>query len=157
MPQYAKEYDDQKGSSNRYLGLIERSYDPQYLGRRAVDETNIFRGTEKKPPLKWSQALADIAQKHAQQMAKGQMPFSHQGFDDRVRQYPFPHMSAAENLAWNSGVHDCAGQAVKGWIKSPGHRKNLLGQYDLCGVGAAQNGGQFFFTQLFARTYGPLA
>ena len=24
----------------------------------------------------------------------------------------------------------------QGWIKSPGHRKNLLGAFDLCGIGA---------------------
>lgn len=26
------------------------------------------------------------------------MPFSHDGFEDRVRRYPIPHMSAAETL-----------------------------------------------------------
>merc|ERR1712151_391928 len=105
---------------------------------------------------RWSQSLADIAEAHAQQMAKGQMPFSHEGFSDRVSRYPFPHMSAAENLAYNSGHSDPAGQAVHGWIHSPGHRKNLLGAFDLCGVGVARSStGEFFFTQLFARTYGP--
>ena len=26
------------------------------------------------------------------------MPFSHDGFEDRVRRYPIPHLSAAETL-----------------------------------------------------------
>jgi len=156
-PQYAREYDLAKGSANTVSGLVNRMYDPQYLGRKAVDDSNIFRGEQKMPPMRWSQALADIAAEHARQMARGEMPFSHKGFDDRVRRYPFPYMSAAENLAYNSGVADAAGQAVQGWIKSPGHRKNLLGAFDLCGVGVAQSSsGQFFFTQLLARTYGAL-
>lgn len=59
------------------------------------------------------------------------------------------------NLAYNGGVADTARVAVEGWIKSPGHRKNLLGAFDLCGIGVAQSsGGEFFFTQLFARSAG---
>lgn len=152
---YANEYDTQQGTSNTYADLVTRSYDPQYLGRKAVDGTNTFRAQQQMPPLRWSQGLADIAAEHAGQMARGEMPFSHQGFDDRTRRYPFAYFSAAENLAYNSGVADAAGVAVDGWIKSPGHRKNLLGAFDLCGVGVARSaGGQFFFTQLFARSAG---
>jgi hypothetical protein len=32
--------------------LVSRSYDPKYLARRALDETNIFRGSQKIPPLR---------------------------------------------------------------------------------------------------------
>lgn len=153
--QYAKEYEAQRGQATSYAELLTRSYDPQYLGRKALDDSNNFRALQRMPPLRWSQAIADIAAAHARQMARGEMPFSHQGFDARVRQYPFVYVSAAENLAYNSGVADAAGLAVEGWIKSPGHRKNLLGAFDLCGVGVAQSSaGQFFFTQLFARTAG---
>eukprot|EP00439_Symbiodinium_sp_Y106_P073313 s472_g13.t2 len=155
MPLYAKEYEASLGQASSYGQLVSRSYDPNYLSRRALDETNIFRGSERMPPLKWCQGIADIAAEHARQMARGEMPFSHDGFSDRVSRYPIPHLSAAENLAYNSGVADTAGVAVQGWIKSPGHRKNLLGAFDLCGIGVAQSSsGQFFFTQLFARSAG---
>uniref|UniRef100_A0A7S1B1C1 SCP domain-containing protein n=1 Tax=Noctiluca scintillans TaxID=2966 RepID=A0A7S1B1C1_NOCSC len=154
-PQYAREYQATKGPSRSYADVVDRSYDPQFLGRRALDETNIFRGQQNMPPLKWSQALSNIAEEHAQQMARGEMPFSHKGFNDRVQKYPFPYMSAAENLAYNGGVADTAKVAVDGWIKSPGHRRNLLGAFDLCGIGVARSStGEFFFTQLFARTVG---
>lgn len=154
-PRYAQEYDHAQGKASSYADLVTRMYEPGYLGRKALDDTNVFRGQQHAPPMRWSQALADIATAHAQQMARGEMPFSHKGFDERVRRYPFPHMSAAENLAMNSGTADAAGVAVQGWIKSPGHRKNLLGAFDLCGIGVARSSsGQFFFTQLFARTVG---
>ncbi|CAE7535525.1 ylbC [Symbiodinium pilosum] len=155
MPLYAREYEASLEQATTYGQLVSRSYDPNYLGRRALDETNIFRGSQRMPPLKWCQGIADIAAEHARQMARGEMPFSHDGFSDRVRRYPIPHLSAAENLAYNSGMADAAGAAVQGWIKSPGHRKNLLGAFDLCGIGVAQSiSGQFFFTQLFARSAG---
>ena len=54
------------------------------------------------------------------------MPFGHDGFDGRVRQYPMAHRSAAENVAMSRGITDVAQTAVHGWINSPGHRKNLL-------------------------------
>lgn len=155
MPLYAKEYETSLGQASTCGQLVSRSYDPKYLARRALDETNIFRGSQKIPPLKWCQGIADIAAEHARQMARGEMPFSHDGFHDRVKRYPIPHLSAAENLAYNGGVSDTARVAVEGWIKSPGHRKNLEGAFDLCGIGVAQaSTGEFFFTQLFARSAG---
>merc|ERR1712232_1297117 len=140
-----------------YSALVSRHYDPQYLGRVCVDRTNAFRAQNKLPPLRWSQEICDIAEEHAKQMACGEMPFSHLDFDKRVAKYPFPHMSAGENLAYNGGHADVAAMAVRQWIDSPGHRKNLLGEWNLCGVGVAQAaGGMFYFTQLFARTAAPL-
>lgn len=44
-------------------------------------------------------------------------------------------ISSLRNLAYNGGVSDTARVAVEGWIKSPGHRKNLEGAFDLCGIG----------------------
>jgi len=153
MRMYASEYDQQQRQSQTYSDLISRMYDPQYIGRKALDNTNIFRAQQNMPPMKWNQALADIAAEHAGQMARGEMPFSHQDFNKRVDRYPFPHMSAAENLAYNAGVSDVAGVAVDGWIKSPGHRRNLLGAFDQCGLGVARScTGEFYLTQLFARS-----
>ena len=39
-------------------------------------------------------------------MARGEAPFSHDGFDKRVAQFPFWSQSSAENLAWNQGMGD---------------------------------------------------
>jgi uncharacterized protein YkwD len=90
-------------------------------------------------------------------MATGAMPFSHLGFNERCAQIPFAYRSTAENLAWNEGVSDTAKVAVDGWIRSDGHRKNLLSATNVCGVGVARsNTGQFYYTQLFARDYGSM-
>ncbi|CAE8601620.1 unnamed protein product, partial [Polarella glacialis] len=66
MPSYAPEYLASLGTSNSYADLVSRSYDPGYLGRRALDETNIFRASQKMPPLRWCQGIVDIAAEHAQ-------------------------------------------------------------------------------------------
>jgi len=42
--------------------------------------------------------------------------------------------------------------AVKGWINSPGHQKNMVGDYNLTGIGIAKNNvGEYYFTQLFVK------
>ncbi|CAD7949910.1 unnamed protein product [Amoebophrya sp. A120] len=157
-PKYAESWWNSQPQSTNYSEVARRSYDPAYLGRKALDYTNRFRGENGLPPLKWNEAMAQIAKKHAEQMAKGEMPFSHDGFNERVRQFPFHSYSSAENLAYNQGHADTAGVAVNGWIHSPGHCKNLLSLTNLCGIGVAGRAdGTFYFTQLFAKTAGGLA
>ena len=47
---------------------------------------------------------------------------------------------------------DPARLAVNGWIKSPGHRANMLSDLNLCAVaGAVNKDGIYYFTQLFAK------
>jgi uncharacterized protein YkwD len=95
------------------------------------------------------------ARLHSQAMADGSASFSHQGFDDRVELISqiLSYRSAAENLAYNQGYSDPVDAAVQGWIKSEGHRRNMVGEFNLTGVGIARNGaGEYYFTQIFIRS-----
>ncbi len=85
-------------------------------------------------------------------MASGKVPFSHQGFEQRVSiiRRQIPYQAAAENVAFNQGYSNPAEQAVEGWIKSDGHRVNIEGQYNLTGIGIVKNAkNEYYFTQLF--------
>lgn len=153
MPNYAEEYRIARmgGPASNYSTLVARSYDPELISRQALDGTNRYRGSKGLAPLRWNEGIARIAAEHAAQMASGAMPFSHDGFDARVRAFPIHHRGAAENLAMNHGLAEVADTAVKGWIESPGHEKNLRGSYNLCGIGTARApNGAFYLTQLFA-------
>eukprot|EP01106_Pelomyxa_sp_JSP_P016556 TRINITY_DN623_c0_g1_i12.p1 TRINITY_DN623_c0_g1~~TRINITY_DN623_c0_g1_i12.p1 ORF type:complete len:229 (-),score=35.79 TRINITY_DN623_c0_g1_i12:144-830(-) len=131
---------------------IHSGDDPALIGKEALEHTNLFRLSQHKPSLVWNQALANIGAKHSKDMAEHKVPFSHQGFDGRVRQYPFRYTAAAENLAMNKGFSRIAKVAVEGWVESPGHRKNLLGTFSLCGIGVHRGSdGTWYLTQLFAR------
>lgn len=114
--------------------------------------TNKFRHSKSLPPLQLEESISREARSHSRDMANGRTGFGHQGFDERV-----DHVtkklgrvaSAAENVAY--GNLD-AESVVKGWIKSPGHRKNMLGNYNLIGIGAARGKGNItFFTQVFIK------
>lgn len=124
------------------------------ISRGAFDATNNYRDFKGLASLVWHQGLASIATDHAAEMAEGVARFSHEGFDDRVSQYPFSAARAAENLGQCRFHDDVAQCAVSGWIRSPLHEKNLVGDFDLCGIGTAYNAidERWFLTQLFAAS-----
>jgi hypothetical protein len=76
-------------------------------------------------PLIWEPSLFNIGQVHSKNMGEGKVPFSHDGFNERAAQIPYPHSTTGENVAWNFNMGCPAKAAIKGWIKSPGHRKNV--------------------------------
>lgn len=44
---------------------------------------------------------------------------------------------AAENIAWGSGSLETPRAIVRAWMRSPGHRRNILGRFDEIGIGIA--------------------
>lgn len=131
--------------------LAQRYSAVEYLGRKIVDLCNSARYENGKLlRLQWHDGIAAVARTHAEKMASGEAPFSHDGFDARCRQLPIAYQSAGENLAYSKGVADGAATTVKGWMNSPGHRKNLLTPgFTHCGVGCAYaRDGLLWVTQL---------
>eukprot|EP00347_Sterkiella_histriomuscorum_P010826 403374778 len=124
--------------------------DSERWGIRALELTNQFRAQHGLPALSWNQALHDIAQPHNVNMATGKVPVGHDGFNERMRQVPFFVRSFSENVAFNHNMGDPVEVAVTGWINSPGHRKNMLSNSNLCGIAVYCYYGRYYFTQLFA-------
>lgn len=127
---------------------------PTTLERAIHEQVNEYRRSQNLPPLKLDSNIIAVARAHSKAMASGRATFSHDGFDQRVEEISrrIDYRSAGENLAYNFGYSDPGKQAVVGWIKSPGHRKNMEGNFDLTGIGVAQNAkGEYYFTQLFIR------
>lgn len=118
-------------------------------------QINEYRQSRNLPPLTLNSQISAQAFAHSQAMASGKVPFSHDGFEQRVQviRQTIPYRAAAENVAFNQGYSNPDVQAVQGWLKSPGHRVNIEGQYDLTGIGIAQNPqGEYYFTQIFIRS-----
>lgn len=115
-------------------------------------QSNAFRQSEGRCLLIWNQTMAEIAAEHSKNMGDGVVPIGHQGFNKRFRRFPFRSTrGGAENVAMSHGLGDPGKVAVDGWIKSPGHRKNLLGNFTIMAIGVYINlHGAFFLTQLFA-------
>lgn len=111
---------------------------------------NKNRAKKDLPPLKQNDAIADAAEKHSRNMAKGKIPMGHDGFDERMGKLLkelAPANGAAENVAMGA---NSAEEVVALWMKSPGHRKNILGTYTHTGVGIVKGSdGNLYFTQIF--------
>ena len=116
------------------------------------DQVNQYRDSLGLASLDLNEDISKEARIHSQQMAQGNVPFSHDGFDQRIEAISstLSYSSAAENVAYNQGYDDPVTVAVEGWINSPGHQKNMVGNFNLSGVGVAQNStGEYYFTQIF--------
>ncbi|MBD2074387.1 CAP domain-containing protein [Phormidium sp. FACHB-592] len=126
----------------------------QSLEQAVLTQVNQYRASRKLPPLKMDSRISEQSRLHSQAMASGGVPFSHNGFKQRVQAIArtLPYSRAAENVAFNQGYSDPVRQAVQGWLKSPGHLKNIEGSFDTTGVGIAKNAkGEYYFTQVFIR------
>jgi uncharacterized protein YkwD len=124
------------------------------LEKAVNQQVNQYRASKKLPPLSVDPRITQIARIHSENMANGKATFSHDGFEGRAKAITIPYQSVAENLAYNMGYSDPVRNAVEGWIKSDGHRKNMEGKFNFTGIGIAKNAkGEYYFTQLFVRSW----
>ncbi|MBR9979309.1 MAG: CAP domain-containing protein [Bacteroidetes bacterium] len=116
---------------------------------------NQYRVEEGLTPLTRSDIITMQARAHSNDIADGSVPFSHDGFEQRVEtiKAEIAIAGAAENVAMNSGYSDPASISVEKWIESDTHRTNIEGNYDLTGIGVAQAAsGAYYLTQIFVKT-----
>ncbi len=124
------------------------------LERSVFEQINEYRLSQGLPKLTLNTSITHQARIHSLDMANGKIPFSHHGFEKRVNSVSIRYTSAAENVAFNQGYTDPAQKAVTGWLNSPGHLKNLRGNYNLTGIGVAVNSqGEVYLTQIFLHSH----
>lgn len=107
-------------------------------------------------PLEYNSHISFVAREHSIEMAQDRIPFGHYRFKQRLHRISrvVGFSVAGENVAFNQGVDDPALDALQGWLDSPGHRRNIEGEYNLTGIGVHQDeNGVLFYTQIFARSY----
>jgi uncharacterized protein YkwD len=116
-------------------------------------QVNLYRQSLNLPPLTIDPIVSAQAKAHSEEMARTGV-FGHDGFDRRADTIAqtIAHQSAAENVATSRGYSRPDLVAIKGWIESPGHQRNMLGRYDVTGIGVAKNAkGDYYFTQIFIK------
>lgn len=124
-----------------------------------VRYTNQARARHNLPGLKRYLALQSAAQGHSNWMAqtKAFSHFGHHGVTAHARMAAagYPGGMTGENIYKYPSRRDrkrLAKDLVDGWMKSPGHRTNILKrEYNYIGVGVASSGGEVYATQNFGR------
>ncbi|MEM9400194.1 MAG: CAP domain-containing protein [Verrucomicrobiota bacterium] len=131
--------------------LADQSFEK--LEQEAFAQINQYRASQNLPPLQFDVTLYQVAQEHSQNMASGKTPFGHKDFKQRYQQITRGSSGkrASENVAKNTyAPSQTVQRAVQSWIKSSGHRKNILGNYRKSGLAIARSKEDlFYFTQIF--------
>lgn len=99
------------------------------------------------PPLKLHRQLQWAARTHTIEMqASGE--FSHDGWQDYIRNSGFRGAAVGENIAYG---YSSPASVMQAWLGSPGHRANILNPSTrFIGIGCV-NAGQPWWTQDFGR------
>lgn len=133
-----------------FLSLV--SFRQTGLVEDVLEETNDFREKQDLPDLVMRDDLNAIAQKHSADMASGRVSFGHDGFEGRQKEAAAKLKTIrafAENVAYGVSTGK---EVVKLWKNSPGHRRNMLGNYKYIGIGTATDSrGRVYYTQIFAN------
>jgi uncharacterized protein YkwD len=119
-----------------------------------IQRTDAARAQHRVPPLRPHPRLHRAAEYHARRMAaRATMAHVLDGQDpgQRLAAAGYPWRTYGENVAWSQGVGDPARTAMDGWLRSPGHRANILGRhFTEIGVGWARSrDGADYFCQVF--------
>jgi uncharacterized protein YkwD len=127
--------------------------------RKIYKLVNKERQERRVKELKWNEDLAKLARAYSEKMAKESF-FSHVDKDrksptDRVREAKITGwQEVGENLFYYPKVaKDIFIIAVDNWMKSPGHRRNILNRnFTATGVGIAKSKrGEIYVTQIFIQ------
>lgn len=135
---------NKRAASNRSTANLERS---------VLQQINQYRQRNGLSPLTTNATIAQQARRHSQNMANSRS-LNHNGFEARIQTISktIPYRGAAENVAFNAGFSNPAAQAVNGWLKSSGHLQNIMGNFNLTGIGVAKNSqNEYYFTQIFIQ------
>jgi hypothetical protein len=129
-----------------------RSPRPSAEDKLLLDATNRERSAAGLQPLKWDEALATAARQHAQVMVSQNL-LLHQCLDEppldqRAAEAGARFSMIAENIA----VGPDPETIHSGWMRSPGHRKNILNAgVSAVGIATMRGSGGLFAVQDFSR------
>ena len=124
----------------------------QTLTSDLFDRLNAERRARGLAGLKWDGDLAGLAADWSAQMARtGNI--SHRDLGAAGSQPGMSKFSAlGENIAWVEGYPSMGNQLHVGWMKSDGHRANMLQRgFDSVGIAVVCSGGRAWATQNFGR------
>jgi uncharacterized protein YkwD len=127
----------------------------QRIAKDLFSRLNAERARRGLPSLAWDASLASMALGWSTHMAQTGS-FAHRDLS-AARSLPgISRFSAlGENIAFVEGFPNDAYQLHIGWMKSEGHRENLLQPgFDSVGIGVVCSGGRAWATQNFGHTAG---
>lgn len=118
---------------------------------------NAERRRHGRRPVRRDPALDRAAAAHARDMKAGAY-FAHEGRDgssphERIRRAGYDGPMTGENLAQGEREAGAPSSIVDGWMRSPGHRGNVLRRrFDEIGIAIARDGDLAIYVTTFGAT-----
>jgi len=127
------------------------------LEQQCLDEVNKVRKARRLPSLHLYEDLLSVARGYSRRMAE-QHFFAHEDPEgrtvrERVDQADIKWRIVGENLAYSTGYVNPVAASLRGWMESPGHRRNILDpDYNLTAIGVwISPDGTVYFTEIFIK------
>jgi len=126
--------------------------DTQTMNIQIFNLTNGIRKENGLAELQYSEGLIKAGENHAKDMiALGYFTHNREGktFYDFVDELGIKYVGVGENIAFG---YRTAQDVVNGWMDSPGHKANMLGDYTHFGVGAIKDSqGRYYYSEYFTK------
>jgi uncharacterized protein YkwD len=122
------------GATDEAFGSRQPSLSsPERVLLRTINDVRRSHGLA---PLKLDARLERAARAHSKDMLERDY-FDHGAFGQRLSSFGVRGMVIGENIAWWPGYEARVNLIVRLWLRSPGHRANLLeGSFQRIGVAA---------------------
>mgnify|MGYP002651294306 CR=1 FL=1 len=128
------------------------------IEQKAFELLNLERVKAGRKPLQWSEKGIGVARGHSANMARYNF-FSHRDLNGETVEARASSVgicdwnAIGENIAFLKGYASPEQTAVQSWMRSTGHRSNLLDESwveTAVGVAVSEDG-KYYFTQVFLR------
>ncbi len=144
--------------SNNNNAVREHGVCQPELEQKILAAVNLERKRRNLRLLASDRELHRIARRHSNYML-GSEKLTHHGpgggrVEDRLDAQHIAWRLAGENVARNRGYGNAAAEAMRGWMASAPHRRNILSEaFRQTGVGVvySRKTGYYYFTQVFVR------
>jgi uncharacterized protein YkwD len=145
------------GRESEETGSSDLLVEVEAFETACFEEVNRLREARRLKPYRYSDRLAELARSYSRRMAEEGF-FSHidpEGgtIDVRVSRAGIKWYGVAENLAYTNGYVNPVAVALRGWMNSETHRRNILDvEYRESAVGVwISRDGTVYFTEIFLR------
>ena len=145
-------------TSNEEEVTAPRSFSARHiesLEQQCLDEVNDIRRLRHLRPLSLFEDLLPVAREYSRRMAEERF-FSHtdpegRSVRERVDEAEIRWRMLGENLAYANGYINPVAASLRGWMESPGHRRNILDpDYSKTAIGVwVSSNGTVYFTEIF--------
>lgn len=162
LPAKTSKESTQKEGAQRVRTCDGKTIELKANEKRILDLHNEVRKKSGLEPLCVNPTLEKAARDHSKEMIDKDY-FSHTSYSgespgDRLKSFGYGWWTFGENIASGAGSQSKPEDRFEAWMKSPGHKKNILdGKFREIGVGSASGNFEGYEQTVYTADFGTLS